>query len=48
VELMRTIHDYRGKSLVIHCALKLLPLVFVRSSEPRYAHFEVANGKKST
>ena len=39
-ELMQTIHSYRGKSQVVHCALKLLPLVFVRSSELRYATWE--------
>jgi integrase len=39
-DLLRTIDGYRGKSHVVHCALRLLPLVFVRSSELRYAQWE--------
>lgn len=38
--LLRTIDGYRGKSQIVHCALRLLPLVFVRSSELRYARWE--------
>jgi len=38
--LLRTIDAYQGKSRVVHCALRLLPLVFVRSSELRYAVWE--------
>lgn len=38
--LLRTIDAYQGKSRVVHCALRLLPLVFVRSSELRYAAWE--------
>jgi integrase len=38
-DLLRTIDGYRGKSQVVHCALRLLPLVFVRSSELRYAQW---------
>ncbi len=38
--LMRSIDTYDGKSRVVHCALRLLPLVFVRSSELRYARWE--------
>jgi hypothetical protein len=29
-ELLRNIEGYRGKLRVVHCALRLLPLVFVR------------------
>ncbi len=39
-ELLRNIDGYHGKSRVVHCALRLLPLVFVRSSELRYARWE--------
>jgi len=39
-ELMRAIHTYRGKTHIVRCALRLLPLVFVRSSELRYARWE--------
>jgi integrase len=35
--LLRVIDGYHGKSRVVECALRLLPLVFVRSSELRYA-----------
>lgn len=38
--LLRTIDGYRGKSQIVHCALRLLPLVFVRSAELRYARWE--------
>lgn len=38
--LLRAIDGYRGKSRVVECALRLLPLVFVRSSELRYATWE--------
>lgn len=38
--LLRTIDGYKGKSTIVHCALRLLPLVFVRSSELRYARWE--------
>jgi integrase len=38
--LLRTIDGYQGKSRVVAAALKLLPLVFVRSSELRYAVWE--------
>jgi integrase len=38
--LLRAIDGYRGKSRVVECALRLLPLVFVRSSELRYAEWE--------
>lgn len=37
--LLRAIDGYCGKSHVVHCALKLLPLVFVRSAELRYANW---------
>jgi integrase len=37
---LRTIDGYRGESQIVHCALRLLPLVFVRSSELRYARWE--------
>jgi integrase len=43
---MRAIDGYKGKSQIVHCALRLLPLVFVRSAELRYARwdeFELAN-----
>jgi integrase len=39
-KLLREIDRYRGKSRAVQCALKLLPLVFVRSSELRYATWE--------
>jgi integrase len=38
--LLRAIDGYHGKSRVVECALRLLPLVFVRSSELRYAEWE--------
>jgi integrase len=38
--LLRAIDGYQGKSRVVECALRLLPLVFVRSSELRYAEWE--------
>lgn len=38
--LLRAIDGYHGKSQIVRCALKLLPLVFVRSSELRYAQWE--------
>jgi integrase len=38
--LMRTIHGYGGKSQIVHCALRLLPLVVVRSSELRHARWQ--------
>jgi len=38
--LLRAIDGYQGKSRVVVAALKLLPLVFVRSSELRYAVWE--------
>lgn len=38
--LLRAIDGYRGKSRVVPSALRLLPLVFVRSSELRYARWE--------
>jgi len=38
--LMRSIDGYKGKSQIVHCALRLLPLVFVRSAELRYARWE--------
>jgi integrase len=38
--LLRAIDGYQGKSRVVLAALKLLPLVFVRSSELRYATWE--------
>jgi integrase len=38
--LLRAINGYQGKSRVVVAALKLLPLVFVRSSELRYAVWE--------
>lgn len=38
--LLRAIDGYQGKSRVVVAALKLLPLVFVRSSELRYAMWE--------
>lgn len=37
--LLRAIEGYRGKSRVVYCALRLLPFVFVRSSELRYARW---------
>lgn len=39
--LLRAIDGYQGKSRVVQAALKLLPLVFVRSSELRYARWSV-------
>lgn len=39
-ELLRAIEGYKGKSRVVYCALRLLPFVFVRSSELRYARWE--------
>lgn len=38
--LLRAIDGYQGKSRVTQAALRLLPLVFVRSSELRYARWE--------
>lgn len=38
--LLRAIDGYQGKSRVVECALRLLPLVFVRSSELRYATWD--------
>jgi len=38
--LLRAIDGYQGKSRVVQAALRLLPLVFVRSSELRYATWE--------
>jgi len=38
--LLRAIDGYQGKSRVTQAALSLLPLVFVRSSELRYARWE--------
>lgn len=38
--LLRAIDGYQGKSYVVQCALRLLPLVFVRSSELRYATWD--------
>jgi integrase len=38
--LLRAIDGYRGKSRVVEAALRLLPLVFVRSSELRYAEWD--------
>jgi len=38
--LLRAIDGYQGKSRVAQAALRLLPLVFVRSSELRYARWE--------
>jgi integrase len=38
--LLRAIDGYQGKSRVVQAALRLLPLVFVRSSELRFARWE--------
>ncbi len=38
-ELLRTIDDYHG-SLIVRCALRLMPLVFVRPGELRHAKWE--------
>jgi integrase len=38
-QLLRAIGGYQGKSPVVQCALRLLPLVFVRSAELRYANW---------
>jgi integrase len=38
-ELLRTFEDYQG-SLIVRCALRLAPLIFVRPGELRYAKWE--------
>lgn len=43
---LRTIDEYKG-TLIVHCALRLAPLVFVRPGELRHAEWENIDFEKS-
>jgi integrase len=45
-ELLRTFEDYQG-SLIVRCALRLAPLVFVRPGELRHAKWEDIDFEKA-
>jgi hypothetical protein len=36
----RMLYSFQGKSQIVHCALRLLPLIFVRCAELRYARWD--------